>query len=313
MVSLVFEIAPGEKLEYTWDFTAELNAISATIEGTPTISVSPSSFASNIGSPTVDGTSKLVTILGTIPADAAEQEVAIVVTANCTGSPDRNIKSALILNIKPVPPTATNGYTTPARVIAELGITDPAQQSLVSLQVLEASAMIESYCNRTFYLQEDIAEAVASSGGFILMVEKTPIISISSITFDGGAVASGDYSIHDAGAGMIYARSRWQDTGSYGTGIAQEIYPNSEEKLYTVTYDGGYILPGQPGRTLPHDIERACIELVKNIRNMRADASVKSEAVPGVYSVEYFDGSQNSASIPDNIAKMLAPYRRVMI
>jgi hypothetical protein len=205
MVALAFDIAPGAKLEYTFDYTAELDAIGQTIEGTPTIAVSPSSFAANVSSPTIDVTVKKVTVVVTVPADTVEQEISILCTANATGSPDRNIPQGLFLRVRATPPAVSNGLTTVARAVLELGITDAAQQILLADHIAEATSMIEAYCNRTF-TRATVTERVANSGTSILMISRTPIISVTSVSFGGTATILADSSVFRLMIGFVWVR-----------------------------------------------------------------------------------------------------------
>lgn len=313
MVTLAFDLAPGEKLDYTFDFSADLDAITAIIEGSPVITISPASPALTLVSTTVlTGDKKVAVVLNHSVTDK-DQEWSVECKINATTTPDRDFKQGIYIRAKPTPPAATNGLTTVARIITELAITDATKQALVADYINEATSLINSFCNRTFYREAGIVEKQAGYGNNILQVDKTPLISIASITADGTTVPSTDYEIHDAAAGQIYAEGGWWHTGRQMGNASRTLRPGSEQKLYTVTYTGGYILPGTSGRTLPHDIERACIELVRSLMNARTDPSIKSESVPGVYSVEYGDANAEFGSIPANVAKMLSPYRRVLI
>lgn len=313
MVTATFDKSSGEKLEYTFDFTADLDAISQTIEGTPTIVVSAqgeSVPALVTGTSAVDVSNKKFTV--TFSAGSNGVDYLVTCKANATGAPDRDFEQQLILRIRPSLGVAVGGLTTVGRVIAELNITDAAQQSLVADLIMEATDAIQTYCNRTFARQEDISEKVAGYGGSTLVLNVTPVISVDSVSAFDNVLAATDYEIEDAEAGFLYFPYGVADTGrTNGNTLSGVLVSNSEQKAYTVVYTGGYILPGQPGRTLPYDLERACIEMIRTIRTSRADASIKSKSIPGVVSIEYNDVNLEDGSIPGHIAKMVNPYRRL--
>lgn len=312
MVATVFDLAASEKLDFTFDFTAELDAAGVTIES-QVVTVTPSSPALTAHSTTIASGNKKVVVVLSHAETSAGQEWNVTCSVNGTGSPDREFKQGMTIRSRPTPPLAANGLTTPARVISELGITDPAKIELVADYINEATAAISNFCGRTFHREAGIVEKVAGFGSEFLLLSKTPVESISAISFDGVTVSSSDYSIHSAGAGMIYNANGWNDTGGHSGNLSKTPVGGSRAKLYSVTYTGGYVMPGNSGRTLPYDIERACIEMVKSLVFGRRDSSVKSESVDGVYSVTYADDNRDGSSLPSNIAAMLSPYKRITL
>jgi len=86
-----------------------------------------------------------------------------------------------------------------------------------------------------------------------------------------------------------------------------------------VSYTAGWILPGQTGRTLPQDIEDACVLLVRRkLDQLRAgDTSapgslIKKESIPGIGTLEY----ESSGSVdwidglPMDVHTLIARYAR---
>jgi len=177
-----------------------------------------------------------------------------------------------------------NALTTISTLETELGLTPGAQDVVLSQIINTQSAFIESYCNRKFYYEADIVENLRGFGTKFLHVARTPVVSISSITFDGGTVESGDYEIHNADSGSIYSLGEWTWTTCAVPNLGQDPLPGSERKLYQVTYTGGWVTPQQGVlplvRNLPYDLEDACVMLCTwRYRWIGKDPTVKSETL----------------------------------
>jgi hypothetical protein len=181
--------------------------------------------------------------------------------------------------------------------------------SFLNLAIDRQSAVAAAWCRRTFARQNysevfrdvDCAEELA--------LRHYPIAALTSITVDGTALAGAEYE-RDNDTGFLYrlssdARIEW-----------------SGAKI-TVVYSGGYILPSQTtiggtphggARDLPHDVESAVIELVKMDYFARdRDPQVRSQDIPGVFGEAFSMGAAHSGAIPDRVAGMLGPYRRMLI
>ena len=79
-----------------------------------------------------------------------------------------------------------------------------------------------------------------------------------------------------------------------------------------VDYRAGYVLPGEPDRTLPDDIERAAIMLVKAAWFARTrDPLIRSEDVSGVTNTTYWVGGfGNGGSLPPDVEGLLSKHRQ---
>lgn len=200
--------------------------------------------------------------------------------------------------------------TVKATVKTELGISGNGDDALIDVLISQASAVIRAACNREF-ARETVQETLKASGKSLLMMTRTPIISVTSIALDGVTVDSSDYSVDEPGAGLIFSSCGWQETAKKLSGIGQLPVGNSRAYLYTVIYVAGYILPGMSGtRDLPADIERACIDLVKAYYLGRdRDPTIESESVPDVGSVKY---NVSEVGIPPHVDMILSRWRRAM-
>jgi len=216
---------------------------------------------------------------------------------------------------------AANALTNLASVKAELGIAtgDTSQDDFLTRAINSASALIERYCNRPFSYAAAEVEKLAGYGTTRLVVKRTPLKTITSIAFDGATILATDYAIEDAEAGFIFRRTGWLWTASNISGVVYAPYPGSEEKLYQVTYAGGYVTPAQvdaapvppppaPVRDLPYDLEDAAIRLaVQRYHDKGSELGISSESLMS-YSVSY--GGKSVNGIPEEIATLLNGYAR---
>jgi hypothetical protein len=169
------------------------------------------------------------------------------------------------------PPTQT-ALTTAAAVKAELPGVTPSQALRIPGLIEQASGII------TGYLGRKLARATVMD------------------TFAGGMDRFWIYR-----QGYAYALSHGIGPG-YGGGLGSRIQ---------VTYDGGYLLPGQTGRDLPYEIERACIDVVLALwyRAGRGDPMIRSESIDGIGSTSYLDPAAGAgAAMPPTALAALSPF-----
>jgi hypothetical protein len=176
-----------------------------------------------------------------------------------------------------------------------------------------ASDTIERFCGRSFARQVGIVENVAGFGGPALWLARNPVEAIASITFDGSAISATDYTLEPE-KGRLYRASGWVWTASIARAIDEFLQlPGTEEKLFQVTYTGGYALP-QNNRTpgtypLPYDLEEACLALATYRMSMSPKNQGLSAEQAGNASRSFSGGK--APDVPDYIAGMLEPYVRI--
>jgi hypothetical protein len=208
----------------------------------------------------------------------------------------------------------------------ELGVSAGTETARLERYIHAATAAILQYLNRpAIHYATGIVDSLPGFGTQRLLLSRYPVTSLTSVVIDGTTLASDDYEIDDAAAGIVYRRYGFASTGMYCPGIVQEdILPGTEQRLITVTYTAGYVTPqqvvlnGALTRSLPYDIELACLQTVAVLRGGRGrDWSVASESL-GAASVSY--GGMNTAIgrgmagiIPDTAAALLSPYRRLVL
>ncbi|SEK23415.1 hypothetical protein SAMN04515666_1013 [Bosea lupini] len=192
--------------------------------------------------------------------------------------------------------------TTLAAVKADLGLTGAEEDARLDALIEQYSAAIVGWCGRPFALEmlrETIFSPAATNG---LMLSCWPVVSIASITLDGVAIAPEAYTV-DRNAGLVHQRQ---------PGPSGFWWPRGET---VATYAAGYILPGSAERTLPYDVERAAIMLVKAaFLAAERDPHVRSDSVEGVGTTTWFStlGTAGDA-MPLEVQGLLTPYHHLTV
>lgn len=186
---------------------------------------------------------------------------------------------------------------------AILGITTSTDDTLMGVLLDRASAQVVGYCNQGF-AKETITETLSSNGGYNLKLTRKPIVSITSITYDGTLVDASEYTLQEPAAGFVYNNNGWNCT--YG------------EYLYSVVYVAGYVLPSFTAGTinLPLDITAACLDIAKTLYlNKDSDPTISKESVPDVYDATYGSTSNSSGGTSAVLqsVNMLNRYKRFNI
>lgn len=205
-------------------------------------------------------------------------------------------------------------------VKSELGLSDSSADTLLERYILAATGAITAYCNRTFHCESGIAESVAGYGEPFLALSRRPIVALSSIAYDGTAIDSNNYSLHDASAGLVHSDSGWAWTASEVAGLSYQKVAGTEERKYSVTYTGGYVTAQQAQlgefatRTLPYDLEEACIEMACERYHAKGkDNRVVQESMLS-YSVQYAQGviGYERMSFSGKVLATLSRYRSAL-
>lgn len=198
-----------------------------------------------------------------------------------------------------------------------LGITPASQTARLERLIAAASDQINNYCGRTFH-RAAMVEKVASHGGLRLLLSRTPVeASGLSVEFDGSEVSDDDYVLEDAVAGILFFPAGTEDTAAVLTMAAPARVRGSEQKLYEVTYNGGYVVQGasvSAGQTrIPYDLEEAAIQATCNAYRLQGvDQNLVGKSV-GNASVQY--GGVTGAGrmvLTESVKALLAAYRRAV-
>jgi hypothetical protein len=212
--------------------------------------------------------------------------------------------------------------TTLDRVREELGIeSDEAQNQRLERLIRQATADVLS-CARRFFAQERVKEIVAGHGSPVLQLERTPLVQVHSVAFDGSPVT--DFTLHHAEAGQLYRRNGWLWTAAMSDAwIEETLLPGVEEQRYVVEYTAGYQLPSYPTsfvppvvppalptQRLPADIEEYVLLLIRGAHASRdRDPTVTSEHI-GDWSATY-GGAGSGSILADATAKFIARWGRI--
>lgn len=219
---------------------------------------------------------------------------------------------------------SANAITLVATVEDELGITAGSETARLQRFINMASDIAESYCRRVFYRVTNISEKVVGGDGPMLILDRAPINSITSISYLGTAIPATDYEIHHGPAGVVYnINGAWNATWSAFNDISETRYPGVDRLVYTVVYDGGWYTAVQDNgttiiRNLPFDIEMAVIAIVSHLRrSMGRDSGITGESLLGS-SIQYAHSAPGGSSdwlsttVPI-AASLLNRYRRFNI
>lgn len=201
-----------------------------------------------------------------------------------------------------ITPAASHALTTLDAIKTELVETGTADDGWFGAAIDRASATVRSFCRRPFAL-ETVRETIRLSAPVgALTLARWPVVSVASVTEGGKTLAPDDYET-DADTGFVHRL-----TGS----DQRRDWPATK---IVVEYAAGYILPDDPARTLPEDIERAAILLVRSqwfARNR--DPLVKAEETDGVGRSEYWiGGPAGGSTLPTDVEALLLPYRQPLI
>lgn len=206
-------------------------------------------------------------------------------------------------------PAADVLLTTTAQVISQLGQSIAADSALIDEAVKWASDFCATYCGRIF-AKQTYSETVRGYGGNQLLLTHRPITAVTSVLYRSDVIV--DFSIDDAGAGILYREAGWYWTAASQRGsLTFDPFPSSEQPLYTVVYVAGWVLPSDPThRTLPYDIEAAAIDLAKTFYlDRKRNPSLQSKHVADLGLSYFLPIAGLSGGIPPRVQTLLAPYR----
>jgi hypothetical protein len=211
-----------------------------------------------------------------------------------------------------VTPASSELLTTLVRVKGELNITTKANDEILEAKIAEASSDIQAAMGyrlpsegvlETFWHDEvtPLPRAVhwGNPAQTTLFLSRTPVSTIRSVTVDDAVLDPSDYLL-DAKAGTL---------DRFSSGFPCEWHFC---KSMVVDYTGGFVLPGNPGRTLEAGIEGAVVALVADYWASRGrDPTLMSENIPGVRDVRYWVGAVGDPELlPPRILASLSGFKR---
>jgi len=170
-----------------------------------------------------------------------------------------------------------------------------ADDDRITRYINAASDLFEDWTGRSWHYVSGYTERARAYGTAELIVEDhLPIDTVNSVTWDNGdftdTVDADDYEVVKPESGEVRKiNGIWPSTALHQAGTVQKTQPGSEQPLYVVDYDGGYVTPKDAtdtgmDRTLPWHIEQAVIAFVVMRESMRGQN-------PAVSSISMDDGS----------------------
>jgi hypothetical protein len=212
-------------------------------------------------------------------------------------------------SIVKVTEAATNErLTTVERVQADLGIT--GNDAAITTAIDEASSRIEAELGYHLALETVTETFRAGINGYAeaaiaLPLERTPVVTIDSITIDARELVDGDWVVDEV-SGLLYWLS--------GTGLSS---PWRFCNALSVAYSGGWVMPGETGRTLPPALEAAAVAYCRSMLASRdRDPLLRSVEIPGVITRDYYSHNRaggESTLLPPDVASMLNPFKRCRV
>jgi hypothetical protein len=189
-----------------------------------------------------------------------------------------------------ITPATTASLVTLNEAKGYLGISGISQDPWLEVQIEAASKAVEGFLRRP--IRSEIVEETFFNGRSTIVLERWPLISVTSVTEDGATLADGTDYKKEVRTGMLYRYSGGERQDWTGT-------------TTVVRYTAGYA-------TVPTPIKEAVYLAVKGLRESLArDVGVKSERLEGVASMSYFavDGS----GLPPEVTERLKPYQQVVL
>lgn len=191
-----------------------------------------------------------------------------------------------------ITPAVTGNLTVLATVKAELGITGSADDAYLEALICQASGMLAAYCGRITFGTERLRQIERlEQPREAILLKRNLRPRVLSVTEDGTALPASAYELSGA---LLYRLE------------AERRVPWAIDRKIEITYDSGYDLLTD----LPHDLERACLEVIKAQYHARGrDPLLRSDSVEGIGSSAWLDPRAGMEALPPQAAALAAPYR----
>lgn len=217
---------------------------------------------------------------------------------------------------------ANNALTTLEKAKAYLGISpdDATADEFTTFTINSASTTIEKYCNRVFGLRT-FNELLQGRGSSKLILDNYPIVTVAEVLIDDQPVDITGVKVL-ADKGMIYRPGGGFPAVVHG---GRFLHPRPDEHQHNifVEYDAGYVLPKDEStenpRTLPYDIEMACLRMLGIMKKGKDVANgnnliLKREQIGdwiGEYEPESKSGASKIEYMDSDILSVLDLYKRM--
>jgi hypothetical protein len=190
--------------------------------------------------------------------------------------------------------------TTIAAAQAEIaGVSDTAQ---VERWIDAASGAIARHTGRVM-ARESVTETfwLDRRGYPALRLQRTPVVSIASVTVDSVALDIATEVLLEPDSGILRR-------------LSYDFPADWLAARVEVAYVGGWLLPGAGVTTLPAEIQRACqITVAAFASGQYRDPQLRSESADGIGSQSWLDPRAQDGALPWSAAALLAPWVRPVV
>ena len=188
-----------------------------------------------------------------------------------------------------------------------LGVSSSKFDRVIERLIEAATAAIEEWVGHV-YAKQTYVETVAGNDHPVLLLTHVPILGTPIVVADSEPIV--DFTVRDAEEGSLWRQVGWVMSAWIGWNAEPTRRQSDMAELHlSVTYEAGYVMPGEEDRDLPKHIEQACVEtVVAWYRGQQRDPSVKSKKV-GDLALTYGGSDSGSAGLPATARSLLS--RRV--
>lgn len=191
-------------------------------------------------------------------------------------------------------PAVTSDLTILATLKTELQILDTAQDAYLADLIRQASDAIARFCCRTTFGREDLLQTERLGwGASVIILDRDINPAIITVTE----------------AGTLLDAAEWELDGSMLYRLCDDARWHWAHGKTVIAYSAGYNTLAD----LPHDLERACLEVCKAWWFARdRDPMLRSEAQEDIGSASYI-ANVEMGGLPPQVEAMLAPYRVILV
>jgi hypothetical protein len=201
-------------------------------------------------------------------------------------------------------------------VKTRLGIEGNHDDELLNGLIDEATGLIESFVGRRL-TEEAYTESIPGNARKYIVLERTPIVSLTSSIFQGDTQT--DVTIYDQYAGILFRENGFTKVSSIYSHLGQDHLNGFENVDWEFNYLAGYREAGQtaavgefgPDFALSSLAYRSFMSLYGPRKRDTAIKSLKVDGIEETYQTDSTsDGTVGASGLPISVEKGLAQFRR---
>ena len=201
-------------------------------------------------------------------------------------------------------------------VKTRLGIEGNHDDELLNGLIDDATGLIEAYVGRKL-TEEAYTESISGNARKYIVLERTPIVSLTSSIFQGDTQT--DVTIYDQYAGILFRENGFTKVSSIYSNLGQDHLNGFENVDWEFNYLAGYREAGQTAIAGEFGPDAALAALAYRSftvlhNSKKRDLGLRSRKVDGIEEVYHTDsvsaGTIGVSGLPVSVEKGLAPYRR---